>query len=538
MKQITELLSALSGLLLVMLLIATCVLIAAAVFRPPEWLRELITTWRESKRTVKRLKAGALEAEFEDQVVTSSLGTPAQTEPSDVSDDESKPATKAADATPDDRFWSGVGILYQGKYTEGMAAVRETLSGETDQRKVAMRLALAQHVGFRAGATQALTDLRSTASNNPRVAKARAWLAEALAESGQLDDACRELHEAITVAVDASERADINTRLAALLAKHDRPAEARDLLFSELLNTSEPLAKAKLAIAAAKLFDGESSVAHDHVLALHELAVSSTPNDRGLLFDVAYAASKNDANGTAYLMYQDLVARQPDNKGAWNNLGVAADRLDMSASAVRAYRTAESLDHSLAMANLAQSLLNAGFVEDASALLDRARTKKAVDDHVLKVTGSLAAVREEDTKRNKELRERGKVLHKWRLRHAQALLGRLQLDSLIGVYAGSDGLTLSIESASAIAISGWFQLDGTKTASFTGHIEGQLLLLAWKTNPAKAPAWHSIDAGRGLLVAGDSDTLTGYRLPADKVLDVDDVAQWSEWNLRRVQSTA
>jgi tetratricopeptide (TPR) repeat protein len=536
MKEVSEFISAVSGLLLVTLLIAGFVLLCFAIFRPPAWLRDLVGMWRESRRTVKRLKAAGIEAEFEDR------STPTEAVASEVppAAPESPATLMEESASPDaeSKFFEAIGLLHDGKYAEGMVLIRESVASETDHDKIISRVAFGQYIGFDRGSREALADLRATTANNPRVIRARLYLADALGASGETEAALRELRAAMALSASSTEQAEVATKIGNLLHRTDRAGEAKEFMLSRLREAAEPAARAVLAAGAAKLFDGSSVVSRDHALALYEIAHQSTPNDQSLLFDLGYAASKFDAEGTAYMLYKELVQRDPSHVAGWNNLGVAADRLHIPASAVRAYRRAEALHHSLAMSNLAQLLINAGFLEEAAALLETARAQKKVDDHVLAVTGRLATAREEDRKRNTELASRGETLRKWRQRHAHGLLGSLAHEQLSGTYVGTDGLKFVIEQASATTVAGTFDLDSTKSATFTGHVQGQLLLIAWKTVAAKPPAWHSIDNGRGVLVADTPESLSGFRLASDKVIDVDDIDDWVLWNLRRVSQSA
>jgi tetratricopeptide (TPR) repeat protein len=534
-KNVTEFLSAITELLVVFLLIALFVLICIAIFRPPTWLRELARMWRESRRTVKRVKAAGIEAEFEDRESAPPLSAEA-----------APPATQSAAVTQnaapesgaEDKFFEAIRLLGHGEYAEGMALMRETVAGETDQRVVVTRIALGQYFGFGGGCSQALGDLRATAANNPRLVRVRRYLADALAESGEVDAALQELRDAASLSTEVAEQAEIAARVASMLHRADRTKEAKAFIFAELRSATEPAARSSLALTAAKIFEGDSAEARDHVLALYEIARQSTPNDQSMLFDFAYAASNYDANGAAYILYKQLVARDSENAAALNNLGVAAERLQMAASAVRAYRRAEVLKHDLAIANLAQLLVTAGFLDDAAKLLETVRSNEKVDDHVLAVIGRLGAAREEDKKRNNELTSHAEKLSKWRMRHAVGLLGAAKADALVGEYVGSNGYKFTIESASTAAVLGTFEIDSSKSATFTGYVEGQLLLIRWRTVPAKPPAWYSAELGRGVLFIETHDTLTGFRIAKEKVFDVDDVGSWVSWSLRRLPSSA
>src|SRR6202521_367143 len=60
----------------------------------------------------------------------------------------------------------------------------------------------------------------------------------------------------------------------------------------------------------------------------------------------------------------------------WNNLGVVLDHFGLLGMAVQAYRKSEDMGETLAMSNLAQKFIFAGFVREAQEQCDKALATK------------------------------------------------------------------------------------------------------------------------------------------------------------------
>jgi tetratricopeptide (TPR) repeat protein len=99
------------------------------------------------------------------------------------------------------------------------------------------------------------------------------------------------------------------------------------------------------------------------------LQLDPTDNDRR--FNLAYKYSNMGMNETALLHYR-AIPNPARTAMAWNNLGVERAILKLPVRAVAAYRKSEELGETLAMSNLAEKLMRAGFLPEARKLLDSA----------------------------------------------------------------------------------------------------------------------------------------------------------------------
>jgi tetratricopeptide (TPR) repeat protein len=116
----------------------------------------------------------------------------------------------------------------------------------------------------------------------------------------------------------------------------------------------------------------------DIEIAAMERALELDPTDSSTRFSLAFKHSGRDHHALAAWHYSRISAS--DRHGmAWNNLGVALQRLDLPGKSVQAYREAEKKDETLAMSNLANKFVDAGFMSEAKALCERA--SKITDYH-------------------------------------------------------------------------------------------------------------------------------------------------------------
>ena len=139
-----------------------------------------------------------------------------------------------------------------------------------------------------------------------------------------------------------------------------------------------------------------------------EKVLESRPNDTGLRFRVAYSYGQKDLSALSLLHYKTLLQFDPNNAIGLNNLAVEYDRLHMPMRSANTYKKAVGLNETLASANLAYRLMNAGFVEDARKLLDKAREQENIHPNV---GSAIAAISEKEKGESKTEQDALKAAH-------------------------------------------------------------------------------------------------------------------------------
>lgn len=136
--------------------------------------------------------------------------------------------------------------------------------------------------------------------------------------------------------------------------------------------------------------------------AFAEKALILNPSNNSLRFSLAYKYSNMDKDALALYHYNILAANSPDSSNC-NNLGVAYASLGMHSKAVEFYIKASEIGATISRANLAQKLLNEGFIDYANEQLKEAmKSENYEKDNVGRALSRIDSIREEENKKEKE----------------------------------------------------------------------------------------------------------------------------------------
>jgi len=173
-------------------------------------------------------------------------------------------------------------------------------------------------------------------------------------------------------------------------------AEARRLIeiLTGLPSESNEVKEARLrAIASLGKFK-------DHPLiriAAMEYQVSIDPTDADKRFSLAYAYSETDDDAVT-LMHYLAIPNARRTESAWNNLAVARQGLKLPVLAIDAYQVADSEGSSLAMSNLAQAYIKAGFYSEAEAMCKKGLESRDPNENLPATFAQIKATRGEEKK--------------------------------------------------------------------------------------------------------------------------------------------
>jgi len=274
----------------------------------------------------------------------------------------------------------------------------------------------------------------------------------------------------------------------------------------------------------------------DRSFALYELAVKSAPADNSLRFELAYAYSQQDCPSAAFLQYNILVNRDPENIMGLNNLGVAASNLGLLSMGVDYYKRAEALGNTLAAANLAQKLIGAGFLPEARSHVDPKVCLPDVHRNVLDALGAIAKRQSQEETNSKEILKAAQKTRALRVRMGEGLASGLLLrPESAGTY--TDGAAeLRVTLSSRDSATGELTTEG-ETWDLSGSVVGPAILAHWeRRKPEGDRAWLGSlighKSGHGVFVL-DGDLLTGFTYEGDRKVDPSTAPNFKEWNLRR-----
>jgi tetratricopeptide (TPR) repeat protein len=109
----------------------------------------------------------------------------------------------------------------------------------------------------------------------------------------------------------------------------------------------------------------------DCFFGLTETLLDLCPGDIDARFSLALKYSE-EGQGELSLYHYLKIPYQQRDAGTWNNLGVQFAHCNLDNKSVEAYQKAEKLGETLAMSNLAQKLISAGFLKEAEEICNRA----------------------------------------------------------------------------------------------------------------------------------------------------------------------
>lgn len=109
----------------------------------------------------------------------------------------------------------------------------------------------------------------------------------------------------------------------------------------------------------------------DVYFGLSERLLEIKPSDTNIRFNLAFKYSEGNEKKLSLFHY--LRIPEPERSGGtWNNLGVQYDQFQMACSSINAYRKAELIGETLAMSNIANKFIDAGFLPEAKDICGKA----------------------------------------------------------------------------------------------------------------------------------------------------------------------
>jgi hypothetical protein len=237
--------------------------------------------------------------------------------------------------------------------------------------------------------------------------------------------------------VDGPSKQQLSKYTDALLAltKAGKKEEA-----NEIVSTMEALAP-NIEDGDQLILSAFRQVAHhegdrDRLFGLTERLLQLKPADIETRFNLAYDYSQAQQDDASLFHYLKIPYAERGN-GAWNNLGVEFDHFELNSKAVEAYRKAEDLGNTLAMANHAYKLMKAGFLHEAEELCNKAMTIKEYHKNVSHAIAEIKDIPDKEEKKEKEIVDKALPVTKFYRDYGTALLQGDQPDHT-GRWQGPD----------------------------------------------------------------------------------------------------
>lgn len=220
----------------------------------------------------------------------------------------------------------------------------------------------------------------------------QALIGAAYEKAGDSPNAIRAYEEAARLASKEDVKALRIVSIAKCLLLAGQKQQALIRLMESIEVAKSPEALSALYQAISHVYDQDKN--YDLSAIALEKAVQMEPNNTVLRFYTAYGYGETKLSGLALLHYDTMLGFAPDDHSALNNIGVALGELGLPVLSVNRFKAASDLGNTLASANLAQQYLRGGFVEEASAIVEKAKEQKEIHENV---GGVMAAISKSQT---------------------------------------------------------------------------------------------------------------------------------------------
>jgi hypothetical protein len=340
-------------------------------------------------------------------------------------EDIEKEAEQKAQLEPDqEKFLKGWSALHKSieidkNLPEASKRLKEILVefGENKLLPPIYWKSLSSYFKVKAGYAEGLDELKELCVKNPDNAIPLHFFADSLRELKQYTQAAEQY-----LNVSRMERGIKSIQSVAKAAEafrlEDKPDLAIDLLLKEFLKVLSQEETNYLYLQLANIF---KRIKNNFLFgAFAEKTLEYFPLDHDLRFALAYHYGESKSVASSLFHYDFLRAHRPEGY-CLNNLGVAYAYFKMKNKAVQSYK--ESMDQyqeTLAMANLAAINIEAGLLDEAQSILEKATGIADYHKNIDLNRNKVKEVREEEDKEKMRIIEESKIGRKFLARFAEA----------------------------------------------------------------------------------------------------------------------
>jgi Flp pilus assembly protein TadD len=387
------------------------ILIAVAVFYFRHEIKEVVRrlTKIEAKRKDTTFTASMVESESEKP--SDSAGTPVD-ELDDSDRSEAEPISPAStDATDAESIRSEMIRAYlDGKKDKADSHFERLASVETDPVQLRKDQVLRHSSGFIGGVDpDGLEELERRAADPDIGFFVYRMIGICLSTSEKPLEAAEAFQKSIDLTSEFGEKvSSLVLKAETLEAIGDADRAVIELAQSLDQAPEDRSSRENLWRALANAYKSQGSL-ELRAAALHRVA-ELAGNDAAKWFRAAYAYSEAGEDHLTILIvhcYRKCLFFEPNHEYAKNNLGVLLDRRDMRISAASHFMQAAQLDNTLAMGNLAEKYLRAGFAEDAEDLLKKAENLPEPDEKIARIRADVASSRSNEEQKLDSLADAG-----------------------------------------------------------------------------------------------------------------------------------
>lgn len=265
-------------------------------------------------------------------------------------------------------------------------------------------VAFKEYMGLVFGKGGSLSRLIKLADENPGICEIQQNLARIYLQYEEYGKAALTFERAAGVAGDIHRQLQLLGAAASAYQKSN-DAQASIALLTQMRTTCADSNQGEADVLQAVRTLAETTKDDEILIGTMERQLELNPADKDTRFSLAYKYSEQGNDALAALHYARIPYSER-SAATWNNLGVAFDRLGLQSKSVTAYRKSEVMGETLAMSNLANKLIEAGFLPEAQMICDAAVKLKDVHKNVGSTLSRLKTVPDEEEKKETEAIEK------------------------------------------------------------------------------------------------------------------------------------
>lgn len=318
------------------------------------------------------------------------------------------------------------------------------------------------------GALKELELHAKKAENEELKVRSLGWLSKAFIYDKQFDKAIELWKNLQTELTDISLKTGLQLKLSEAYLSSDAPDLAKTVLIQTLNGQTTDNQKAQ----AFRLLAQVEQKANNKKLSTYCLdkATQYEPENLGELFEAAHSAADSSVNELAILNYKLLTSRQPNNAGAWNNLGVEAKQVDLNIMSIQSYSKSSELGESLALSNKGYALLHAGFIDEAEELAHKAVKMEKPNSNVYNLLSDIEEKRRtEQEKLQSILNNASKKQSRYRAFIEKYYLGDVK--TIVGDWITNDSKKITIEPIDNRISLKWNSYKGSNESEISAKFE-------------------------------------------------------------------
>ena len=236
---------------------------------------------------------------------------------------------------------------------------------------------------------------------------------------------------------------DLTSKIAQCWSKEGDPDKGLEEVVARLQVVEKEESKPTLYRAMAFLYKVKGCKRMRAIML--EKLLEFEPNNKRSRFDAALSQSNANLTAISIYNYETLLGLDPKYEYALNNLGVQYGIEKLSLKSVEYLKKASEIGNTLAMANMAYRLIEAGFYEEADEVLSRANEFENPHLNVASAKAKLEEQYEEENDKNKRLSDTGDMQKQFLREYAQAYIEDVEQNLFIGTWELPNGNNCIVE---------------------------------------------------------------------------------------------